>query len=170
MNDREKTIVPLDDAHAIFAAFGIGPENSEYQRWRRDDGFPLVDFEGVLHVSQQVLSVDWREWLQDALETVASQLDSVGIALVVDLDDEGEQGEICIAGRRERVKYVPNDEDDFADVIAAINRLIAGQAEYRMFRSCIGSDGWWYGFLTSDQWRELEGEVSRTLELLFMPG
>jgi hypothetical protein len=66
MADWDTTIIPLDDAHEVLSVFGIGPSSREYQRWRRDDGIRHVDFEGVLSQSGSVLTIDWREWLQDA--------------------------------------------------------------------------------------------------------
>jgi len=62
--------IPLDDAHGVLSVFGVGPSSREYQRWRRDDGFRQVDFEGILNESSAVLVVYWREWLQDAVEVI----------------------------------------------------------------------------------------------------
>ena len=59
--------------------FGIGPSSREYQRWRGDDGFRQVDFEGVLNESGAVLVVDWREWLQDAVVVILRLLQELGI-------------------------------------------------------------------------------------------
>jgi hypothetical protein len=167
MLDYEKTVVPLDDGHEILAAFGIGPDNPEYQRWRRDDGFRLIDFEGVLGTSPSVLSVDWREWLQDAMDTISTQLKSFEIVPESDLGEDGEAGIVEIDGTSERIKYVPGQEGDFGDVIAAVNRLVAAKAQYRKLRSCEGSDGWLYGLLTNDKWKELENTASATVNLLF---
>lgn len=72
----EATVVPLDAVHEVLSVFGIGPENREYQRWRRDDGFRLVDLEDVLGHSQFVLSVDWREALPDALSVTRLLIES----------------------------------------------------------------------------------------------
>jgi hypothetical protein len=164
MSDWEKTIIPLDDAHKILSAFGIGPSSREYHRWRRDDGFRHVDFEGVLNKSGAVLVVDWREWLQDAVDVILGQLDSLGIAAAADLDDEGV---VQIAGRSARIKFVPADDDDFGHVIAAVNRLIGQAARYRKFRSCEGSDGWSYGVLKNEDWQALEAAAGATVKLLF---
>lgn len=63
--DWEKMIVPLDEAHEVLHVFGIGPSSREYQRWRRDDGFRHVDFEGVLRESRSVVALGekfrWEE-------------------------------------------------------------------------------------------------------------
>ncbi len=169
MADWEKTIIPLDDAHEVLGAFGIGPYNKAYERWRRDDGFRRVDLEDVLNESPLVLTVDWREWLQDALETVGTQLDSLGITVESDLNDEGNQGYIKGDGAREAVKYVPADEDNFDDVVQSINRIINNKAQYRKFRSCEGSDGWQYGLLTNEDWKALESNAPNVLNVLFFP-
>lgn len=170
MADWEETIIPLDDAHEVLGTFGIGPYNSGYQRWRRDDGFRRVDLEDVLNESPLVLTVDWREWFQDALETIRSQLDSLGITVEPDLHEEGHQGHIAVDGAREAVKFVPADEDDFDTVIQSLNRLVKGKAQYRKFRSCEGSDGWRYGLLTNEEWKALESNAPNLLNLLFFPG
>jgi hypothetical protein len=169
MLDMEKTIIPLDDAHEILGTFGIGPYNTVYQRWRRDDGFRWCDLEGVLNESPLVLAIDWREWLQDAVETIVTQLDALGINVASDLDEEGNQGHIEIDGGREAIKFVPADDDDFDNVVQSVNRLIKDKAQYRKFRSCEGSDGWWYGLLTNEQWVSLESAVPNTCSLMFFP-
>lgn len=167
MSNANDSLIALDDAHELLAAFGIGPDNREYQRWERDDGFRLDDLEDVLNKSSYVLSVDWRECLQDALETIQTQLASLGISVTLDLDEEGNHGYIEVNGTRAAVKYVPNDDDDFDNVIKSIDGLIADKAQYRIFRSCEGTDGWTYGVLSSDDWGSLEKKIPHLLRLLF---
>jgi hypothetical protein len=168
MTDWEKTIIPLDDAHEVLSVFGIGPSSREYQRWRRDDGFRHVDLEGVLGESRSVLTVDWREWLQDAVDTITGQLEELGIEAAADLGEEGNVGVIQIDGKSARIKYVPADKDNFDRVIDGINRLIAETARYRKFRSCEGSDGWSYGVLKNEDWQALETAAGATVRLLFV--
>lgn len=168
MADWEKTIISLEDAHEVLTVFGIGPSSRGYQRWRRNDGFRHVDFEGVLAESRSILSVDWREWLQDAIDTITGQLEALGIEAAADLGEDGNEGVIEIEGKSERIKYVPNDDDDFDRVIESINRLIAETAEYRKFRSCEGSDGWSYALLKTDDWQALEAASGATVKLLFV--
>jgi hypothetical protein len=168
MTDWEKTIIPLDDAHEILSVFGISPYSREYLRWRRDDGFRHVDFEGVLSESRSVLGVDWRLCLQDAVDAIVGQLEELGIEASADLGEDGNEGVIQIDGESERIKYVPADDDDFDRVIDAINRLITEKALYRRFRSCEGSDGWWYAVLKNEDWREIEGTAGATVRLLFV--
>jgi hypothetical protein len=168
MADWEKTIIALDDAHEVLSVFGIGPSSREYQRWRRDDGFRHVDFEGVLGESRSVLNVDCRELLQDAIDTIIGQLEELEIEAAADLGEDGNEGVLQIAGKTARIKFMPADEDDFDRVIEAINRLIAATARYRKFRSCEGSDGWSYGLLKNEDWRELEAAAGATVRLLFV--
>lgn len=169
MTDFETTIIPLDDALKVLAAFGIGSDNPEFQRWRRDDGFRWVDFEDVLNESRFVLNVDWREWLQDAVDTIRDQLGALGFVVTADLGEEGEQGTLEVDGNTASVKYVPSDEDDFDNVVASVNQLIASRARYRKFASCIGSDGWVYGILPFEKWGALEASVQKTMKLLLVP-
>jgi hypothetical protein len=168
MADWEKTIIPLDDAHEILSVFGIGPSSREYQRWRRDNGFRHVDFEGVLGESRSILTVDWREWLQDAVDTITGQLDELGIDAAADLGEDGNEGVLHIAGKTARIKFMPADDDNFDRVIEAINRLIAETARYRKFRSCEGSDGWSYAVLKNEDWQALETAAGTTVRLLFV--
>lgn len=168
MADWETTIIPLDDAHEVLSVFGIGPSSREYQRWRRDDGLRHVDFEGVLGESLSILTVDWREWLQDAVDTITGQLDELGIEAAADLGEDGNEGVLQIGGKTAQIKYVPDDDDDFDRVIEAINRLIVETARYRKLRSCEGSDGWSYAVLKNEDWQALETAAGATVGLLFV--
>jgi hypothetical protein len=168
MANWEATIIPLDDAHEVLSVFGIGPSSREYQRWRRDDGFRHVDFEGVLNESGSVLTVDWREWLQDAVDVILRQLEDIGITAAADLGEDGTEGVLQVEGQTARIKFVPADEDDFDRVIAEVNRLIAETARYRKFHSCEGSDGWSYAVLKIEDWQALESAAGATVKLLFV--
>jgi hypothetical protein len=167
MADRERAIVPLDDAHELLVAFGISPDSREVQRWRRDDGFRQVDLEDVLNESGSVLGVDWRDCLHDAVEIIVRQLRDLGSAVTMDLDEEDDQGTIRVDGQPARIKFVATDEDDFDDVIGAVNGLIRPKAQYRKFRSSEGSDGWSYAVLKNEDWQALEAAADRTVKLLF---
>lgn len=168
MSDWEKTIIPLDAADEILSSFGISPSSLGYRRWRRGDGFRQVDFENILAESRFVINVDWREWLQDAVDTIIRQLDDLEMEATVDLGEDGEEGEIQIGSRIGRIKYVPADNDDFDLVIKTINSLIAERAQYRKFRSCEGSDGWSYAVLRKENWQALDLARSATVKLLFV--
>jgi hypothetical protein len=167
MADWEKTIIPLDDAHEILSVFGIGPSSRGYQRWRRDDGFRHVDFEDVLGESRSVLSVDWRECLADAVDTIIDQLEQLGVEASADPGSDDNERVFQADGQSARIKFAPADDDDFDRVIEAINRLIAHTAQYRKFRSCEGSDGWSYAVLKKEDWHELETSAGATVRSLF---
>ena len=169
VSDIESTIVPLDDCHTLLASFGIGGDNREYQRWRRDDGFRWLDLEDTLNTSDFVLGIDWREWLNDAVDTVAHQLSLIDVQLDVNLNDDGDRGTISVGEFSADVKFVPNDDDDFCAVIAAVNRLLDGRGVYRKFNSCEGSDGYWFGLQTEEQWNALDSSIPQTVKLIFKP-
>jgi hypothetical protein len=114
------------------------------------------------------LTVDWREWLQDAVDTITGQLEELGMEAAADLGEDGNEGVIQVDGKSSRIKFVPADEDDFDRVIEAINRLIADAARYRKFRSCEGSDGWSYALLRNEDWHALESAAGATIRLLFV--
>ena len=161
------SIIPLDDAHEIFHALGIGPESKEYQRWKRPDGFRLVDMDDVMGGSESVLGVDWRDGLDDIVDIILRQLNALGFEASADLGEEGEMGTLTIDGITLAVKHVRADHDDFNRIIAAINALIAGKARYRKYASCEGTDGWWYAVLPNDIWQHLRTTAGSTLDILF---
>jgi hypothetical protein len=160
-------IIPLDEAHEILAAFGIGPQSRAYHRWRREDGFRRADFEDVLNESDFILNVDWRELLADAMDTVVSQLHELGIEASVDLEEEGERGVFGANGEEVKIKYSINEEDNFDHVITAIYPLIRQAAQYRKLRSSEGSDTWSYAILKHVDWQRLEKSAGGLLRLLF---
>lgn len=166
MLDAETTIVPLDAAQKLLSTFGVGPEHQAYQRWRRDDGFRLVDLEDVLVSSKSILGVDWRDPLEEAVGRILDQLAGVGISAKTELTDDG-CGSIEIDGQREPIKFVSSDDDDFDRVICGVNSLIVATAQYRKLRSSEGSDGWWYGLLFNDDWRKLDSTTADLTRLLF---
>lgn len=169
MSDVESTIISLDTAHKILSAFDIGPDNREYKRWRRDDGFRQVDLEDVLSESQFVLIVDWRDSLEDVVEKMVNQLRRIDIPSHAELDDDGNQGYFEVFGNRSNIKYLAADDDDFNAVIASINKSIGTKARYRQFSSSVGSDGWSYGLLLNDEWEWLKSNAPKVVELLFLP-
>lgn len=141
----------------------------QYTRWRRDDGFRWVDLEDVLFTSPFILSVDWREYLPDAIQVIQSNLACFDVRLVADMDEAEPQGSIAIEGKVEPVRYVPSEHDaDFNQVVGAVNRLLEGLGlEYRLFNTTVGSDGWTYAVLTLGQWRELKDKVPEAVDMIF---
>ena len=168
MPNWETTIVPLDDAHELLSALGIGPHSRGYQRWRREDGFLQVDFEGVLNESISVIVVDGRDCLQHVVGFILKQLEQIGIDVSAEMGEDGNEGLFRVDGQSAQIEYVPADEDDFDQVVAVFNRMIADTARYRKFRSCEGSDGWSYVLLKNEDWQTLESAAANTVKLLFV--
>src|SRR5262245_16652775 len=120
MGTDSSTIIPLNEAHQILRIFGIGPNSRGYQRWRREDGFRREDFDDVLNESDFILNVDWRELLADAMDSIVSQLDELGIEATAYWDEEDEIELLYSDGSEVTIKYSLNDEDNFDQVIALI--------------------------------------------------
>jgi hypothetical protein len=167
--ERQKSgIIPLDHAHEILYAFGIGPESRGYQRWKKAQGFEQDDLETVMGESTHtVLGINWRAWLKDVIDDITNQLSALGFVVSSDLDDEGEKGILRINGTAIQVAYRPVDDGDFDPMIAAINRAIAPRARYRKFASCEGSDGWFYAVLTEETWRHLTTAAESSVNAIF---
>jgi hypothetical protein len=51
------------------------------------------------------------------------------------LEENGNEALLQVEGQSARIKFVPGLDDDFDQVIAVINRLIARTACFRRFRS-----------------------------------
>ncbi|MGL6074417.1 MAG: hypothetical protein ACRC8S_09685 [Fimbriiglobus sp.] len=161
------TIIPLNHADVIFSVFGISPSSREYQRWRTEDGYRHVDFEGVLGESGSVFTMDWRESFQDVVDVLQGQLDRLGMQAAFSLTEDGDASEVQIAGKTAPIQFASAD-DNFDRVIQVINRLLAPTARYRKFRSDEGSDAWSYAVLRNEDWQFLETATGSTVALLFM--
>src|SRR5262245_15105239 len=107
--------VPLETAHELLATFGITSPTGQYERWVKDDGFDLKDFDEVLFESPFVYILDWRAWLQEELETIATSLAKLGVELRTELDADGEAGHVSCDDRRVRVAYRPDSESRLDD-------------------------------------------------------
>lgn len=166
MTDRSM-LIPLEEAHEVLFAVGIGPESRGYQRWKRADGIALDDLEHILTESMLVLGIDWRESPEDATEIILRQLSTLGFNASSDLGEDGTQGTLTIEGAAIPVKYAPADKDDFDNVIGAINKVILPKARYRKFASCEGSDGWLYVVLPAETWQHLNSTAKLALTALF---
>jgi hypothetical protein len=167
MSASDYPVVPLDDCHELFSAFGINPYSRAYQRWRRDDGFRLPDLRDVLDESGLTFIVDWRAWLRDAVNEMIQQLALLEITATAELDEDGNQGMFSVYGRSTNIKYIPAEEHSFDDVVAVVNHLIAPSAQYKKFRACEGSDHWSYALLRDTDWQALHSAIPKTMELLF---
>ncbi|QDU41207.1 hypothetical protein Mal4_55720 [Maioricimonas rarisocia] len=170
MSGQSPRVIPLDDAHEILGTFGIGPDNRSYQRWRRDDGIERHDLETILADSPHYLAVDWRSSLDELRDLICDQLEAVDVPVEFELHGEdGNKGTIHVGEQSLAVRYVASEEDDFDDVIRAINRLVAPRAAYRKLRSCEGTDGWAYVLATRETWRDLDAAAGAVTDMMFEP-
>ena len=127
----------------------------------------MIDLEGVLDESGLVFAMDWRGWLKENIDIIIEQLGKLDISATASLDKDGNQGKFHLDGRSAVIKFIPADEDNFDDVMVAINRLIGNKAHYKKFRSCEGSDGWVYALLKNEDWNSLHSSVPQALGLVF---
>lgn len=151
-------IIPLDSAHRILAVFGITQSTPAYDRWLRPDGVRLSDFDEVLFDSRFIFGMDWRGFLDDIVAEIIPAVGELGGQLIYEPDGEqGTSGTIRSAdGRSEGIRYVPNEDDDFDDVIRAFQRLAPTEVEFRQSPANAGSDTWSYAVLLKSEWSELE--------------
>lgn len=156
--NHESVLIPLKDADLILSVFGVVSDSREYSRWKRDDGFRLVDFEDVLGTSARVLNVDWKDWLPDAVDQIVEQLAIFGFIASAEFDESGERGQLCV-GATDSTIYFESGTGNFDDVILTANSLILSRAAYRKFRACEGTDGWEYAILSHEDWRQLETDT-----------
>ncbi len=161
--------IPMDTAHKILATFGITKPTRAYERYVKSDGFDVNDFSDVLFESPFIITVDWRGWLQEELETIATALKELGQPLSFHLDEEGNYGSVEANGRKAMVKYVPNDEDDFDAVVKAVQTVISPSIEFRESPGNRGSDSWTYAVLPKDEWAELQNVAGPVVSYFFVP-
>lgn len=81
--------IPIEIAHKILATFGITSPTRAYERWVKNDGFDLKDFDEVLYESPFIFIVDWHACLQDELETIRDSLARLDVHLDLELDSVG---------------------------------------------------------------------------------
>ena len=161
--------IPMDTAHKILATFGITRPTRAYERWVKDDGFDLSDFGEVLFESSFVFIIDWRAWLQEELDTIRASLGQLDVQLTLDLDDDGESGNVACDERRAAVAYRPNDESDFDDVIRGIQSAVPENIEFRASPCNGGSDTMVYAVLPADEWDDLENTARDVVNYFFVP-
>lgn len=155
------------DACKLLETFQVDLKHSEVQRYLTDGGIKSFDLEDLLNCGPLTLVFDWRDVLQGGIDDASKQLALFDVSLTGNWNSDGTKGAITVDGQTEQVKYVPDDNDDFDTVIVTVNRLMAGRCEYRKFNSCIGSDTWQYGLLSSQQWQELTESPGNVANVLF---
>jgi hypothetical protein len=152
----ETYCIPLDTAHQILATFGITSPTKAYERWVKDNGFDIKDFDSVLYESPYIFIIDWRDCLQEVLEDAAKSLGLLGVGLQLEFDEQGETGFVSCEGRRERVSYRPSDDSHLDEVFRSIQRVVPVNIEFRASNYNEGSDTRLYALLPRDEWHELE--------------
>lgn len=168
MND-DTYRIPIETAHKILGTFGITRPTRAYERWIKDDGFDLKDFDEVLFESSYVLIVDWRASLQEQLEAIRDTLAKLDVQLEIQLDEEGISGHVLCGNRRDHVAYLPNDDTNFDDVIRAVWNVVPQNIEFRARRGNEGSDTWIYAVLPTDEWADLGSIDRRVMDYFFVP-
>lgn len=148
--------IQTEIANEILANFGISRPSRNYERWHKGDHFLLDEFDEVLFESRYIFIIDWRAWFKEEMETIVSRLSDFGITLDVDFDEDGNEGVISCGGKSERIKYCPNDDDDFEDVIRALGRISPNQVEFRSSPFNEGSDTWIFAVNGPDEWKEVD--------------
>jgi hypothetical protein len=162
--------IPLDVAHQVLATFGITEPSPLYERRVKADGFALDDLHEVLaSESPFIFGVDWRAALPDELTPIAAAIAELGAELEVDVPEDADEGSVACGGKRETVKYVPSDEDDFTDVITAVQKVVPAQIQFRESTSNGYHDGWEFAALRDEEWASLEALDRSLIEQLFQP-
>ena len=163
-------LIPLDTAHKILAAFGITKPSRKYERWVKDEGFEVDDFESVLIESKFLFVLDWRACLADELERIVTALTKLGVVVHAFPSDDGQSASVTIDGASSRVSYSPNDEQtSWLAVICALQSMVPANIEFRESVDNGGSDTDVYAVLPSDEWRDLDTNAAEAMQSLFQP-
>ena len=161
--------IPLETAHEFLATFGITKPTKEYERWVKEDGFDFEDFPTVLADSPYIFLIDWRANLADELPPIVEALAQLEVTLESDVDGTTSTGFVANERNKLQVKYVPTDQDDFTDVIIAIQSLVPETIEFRASPHNGQRDQWDFAVLPREQWAELEALDSELVNSLFVP-
>lgn len=152
-----REIIPLDIAHQILPNFGITKPSSLYERRVRPNGFKADDLIEVLEEGPYIFSIDWRAWLGDELEHIASAISSLGVTLNYALDKSGSMGTISVGDSIHDVSYDPDrDEGNFDRIISAIAAVLPDNIEIRSSVYNGENDTNMYAILTEDYWAEVD--------------
>lgn len=162
--------IPLETAHKILATFGITRPTRAYERWMKEDGFVLKDFDAVLFESPFIFVIDWRCYLRDELGRIIEALARLDVQIRLDLNEEGESGFVASPdGKRAGVAYRPVDGPDFDEVIQALQEVVPEHIEFRADPGNHDCDTWNYAVLPRDEWADLERLDSRAMRYFFVP-
>lgn len=161
--------IPLEVAHQFLATFGISKPTKSYERWVKDDGFDPADFPDVIGESEFIFRVDWKAALPEELPLIADALAKLDVDLKFNVEADEGHGFVACNGREAKVQYIPSDDDDFTDVIAAIQSIVPENIEFRAAPGNARSDTWEFAILPRDEWADLEKLDRELVASLFEP-
>ena len=167
--EHDAPVVPAEVALAVLRPFF---EHDDVDLAFDDDRVSLEDIEIGISESSTFLAVDWRAVLVEELSTIEAQLAALGVECRVTPGDRGDDcgATVEIRGKSADVRYRPADEGaDFDEVIAGLNRLVTGTAQYRRVRRSRGSDTYEYAVLPTPTWAGLDARHPVLLGALFEP-
>lgn len=143
-------------AQEILAIFGITSNSRAYDRWLKDGGFSVEDFEDVLSESIYLIGVDWRSDIEEPLRYLSKAMSELGYELNYECNEELTDAVVSCGGKTVHVHYDPIEDADFSVQMAKINEISPDDLEIRFDTTCEGSDSWNYGLLTEEEWGVLE--------------
>jgi hypothetical protein len=147
--------IPLDAAHKILATFGITSPTKAYERWVKDDGFDLKDFDVVWSRNPYTFIIDWKCELEEELANIAQALKLLGVDLEYELSDDGETGHVSCGGNRAAIAYPPSS-GEWERFIDPIQAVIPASIQFRASPHNDGNDTGVFAVLPVEEWRDLE--------------
>lgn len=163
-------LIPTDIAHQILATFGITKPTPAYDRWMRDDGVLLDDFDEILFASPFIFSADWRDALHDAIPPIVAALQLLDVDLSVELvGEDGTEATVSHNGKSTLLRYETNDDGDFNAVIQSLQSLLTTPVSFRASPSNDGSDTLTFAVLPDDEWAELDSIAPDVIRHFFAP-
>ena len=165
--DHQTGRVSIEAANKILGTFGV-KESRKYERWLKEYGFDLKDFDSVLFESPFIFIIDWRASLEEELERVVDALGQLDVQLELELDEDGDSGFVVCGDKRAKVAYRPNDTESFDPVFRALQSVVPTNIEFQSSPLSEGSDTYVYAVLPADEWADLRtGSTKEIVEYFF---
>lgn len=162
-------LIPVEIAHQILATFGINQPTPLYERRVKPGGFQAEDLREVLRESRFVFTIDWRAALPEELPPISAALGELGAQLRIEVPADADEGYIACGTNRQPAQYVASKNDDFRNVIVAIQRVLPASIEFRESVDNGQSDTWTFAVLLRDEWRQLEALDGEFIKTTFRP-
>jgi len=155
--------IDLNDAHKVLATFGISKPTKTYERWVKDYGFDLDDFEEVLNESNFIYWFDWRGELSTFLEYLKNILNEFEIdtSYTMDYSSTLQKGTFSSGVNVVEVEYNASEENFIENVVKKIQKILSEKIEIRQSTNNEGVDTWGVAILTQDEWSLVES-VAKT--------